>query len=350
MSIRVAINGFGRIGRNVLRSAKQSGRTDLDFVAVNDLADNGTLAHLLKHDSVHGSYPGSVELSDEGLVVDGDGIAVLSERDPARLPWGTMGIDVVVESTGLFRSRELASKHLQAGARKVVISAPAQDEDITVVLGVNHHLYDPARHHLISNASCTTNCLAPVAKVLLERFGIVRGLMTTIHAYTAGQAVLDGPHKDLRRARAAALSMIPTTTGAARAISLVLPELEGKLDGMAIRVPTPDVSLVDLVAELGEDVTGGEVNDALRAAAETDLAGILRVEEEPLVSVDFTGEPASSVIDAPSTAVMGGRLVKVLAWYDNEWGYSSRVVDLVEYVGRHLPETAGEKAGARARL
>ena len=350
MSIRVAINGFGRIGRNVLRSAKQSGRTDLDFVAVNDLADNETLAHLLKHDSVHGSYPGSVELSDEGLVVDGDGIAVLSERDPAGLPWGTMGIDVVVESTGLFRSRELASKHLRAGARKVVISAPAQDEDITVVLGVNHHLYDPARHHLISNASCTTNCLAPVAKVLLERFGIVRGLMTTIHAYTAGQAVLDGPHKDLRRARAAALSMIPTTTGAARAISLVLPELEGKLDGMAIRVPTPDVSLVDLVAELAEDVTRGEVNDALRAAAETDLAGILRVEEEPLVSVDFTGEPASSVVDAPSTAVMGGRLVKVLAWYDNEWGYSSRIVDLVEYVGRHLPETAGQKAGARARL
>lgn len=350
MSIRVAINGFGRIGRNVLRSAKQSGRTDLDFVAVNDLAGNETLAHLLKHDSVHGSYPGSVELSDEGLVVDGDGIAVLSERDPARLPWGRLGIDVVVESTGLFRSRGLASKHLQAGARKVVISAPAQDEDITVVLGVNHHLYDPARHHLISNASCTTNCLAPVAKVLLERFGIVRGLMTTIHAYTAGQAVLDGPHKDLRRARAAALSMIPTTTGAARAISLVLPELEGKLDGMAIRVPTPDVSLVDLVAELGEDVTGGEVNDALRAAAETDLAGILRVEEEPLVSVDFTGEPASSVVDAPSTAVMGGRLVKVLAWYDNEWGYSSRVVDLVEYVGRHLPETAGAKTGARAGL
>ena len=284
MSIRVAINGFGRIGRNVLRSARQSGKTDLDFVAVNDLADNGTLAHLLKHDSVHGPYPGSVELHGDGLVVDGDRIMVLSERDPAGLPWRDLGIDVVVESTGLFRSREQAGKHLEAGARKVVISAPAKDEDFTVVLGVNHHLYDPERHHLISNASCTTNCLAPVAKVLLERFGIVRGLMTTIHAYTAGQAILDGPHKDLRRARAAALSMIPTTTGAARAISLVLPELEGRLDGMAIRVPTPDVSLVDLVAELGEDVTGGDVNDAMRAAAATDLAGILRVEEDLWIS------------------------------------------------------------------
>ena len=336
MSVRVAINGFGRIGRNVLRSAKQSGNTNLDFVAVNDLTDSRTLAHLLRYDSVHGSYPGSVELSDDGLIVDGDEVLVLSERDPARLPWKELDVDVVVESTGIFRSRELASRHLDAGARKVVISAPAKDEDITVVLGVNHHLYDPASHHLISNASCTTNCLAPVAKVLLEEFGIVRGLMTTIHAYTAGQAVLDGPHKDLRRARAAAVSMIPTTTGAARAISLVLPELEGKLDGMAIRVPTPDVSLVDLVAELEEDVSEQEVNDALRAAASTELAGILRVEEAPLVSVDFTGESASSVVDALSTAVMGRRLVKVLAWYDNEWGYSSRLVDLVEYVGERL--------------
>ena len=335
MSIRVAINGFGRIGRNVLRSAKESG-TSLDFVAVNDLTDSRTLAHLLKYDSVHGRYPGTVEVSDDGLVVDGDEILVLSERDPANLPWSELEIDVVVESTGIFRSRELASKHLQAGARKVVISAPAMDEDITVVLGVNHELYDPESHHLISNASCTTNCLAPVAKVLLREFGIVRGLMTTIHAYTAGQAVLDGPHKDLRRARAAAVSMIPTTTGAARAISLVLPELEGKLDGMAIRVPTPDVSLVDLVVELEVDVSEREVNDALRAAASTELAGILRVEEEPLVSVDFTGESASSVVDALSTAVMGRRLVKVLAWYDNEWGYSSRVADLVEYVGERL--------------
>ena len=350
MPIRVAINGFGRIGRNVLRSARRSGRADLHFVAVNDLADSRTLAHLLKHDSVHGRFQGSVELCGDGLVVDGERIRVLSERDPAELPWQELGIDVVVESTGLFRSRELAGRHLGAGARKVVVSAPAKDGDVTVVLGVNQGLYDPERHHLVSNASCTTNCLAPVAKVLLERFGIVRGLMTTIHAYTAGQAVLDGPHKDLRRARAAALSMIPTTTGAARAISLVLPELDGRLDGMAIRVPTPDVSLVDFVAELEVDVTRNDVNNALRASAETDLAGILRVEEEPLVSVDFTGEPASSVVDAPSTAVIGGRLVKVLAWYDNEWGYSTRLVDLVEYVGRRLPEAADVGRGAVARL
>ncbi len=340
MSIRVAINGFGRIGRNVLRAAKQSGANDLDFVAVNDLTESSTLAHLFRHDSVHGTYRGSVELSDEGIVVDGDDIRVLSERDPARLPWRELGIDVVVESTGIFRTRELASRHLEAGARKVIISAPANDEDITIVLGVNHDRYDPATHHLISNASCTTNCLAPVAKVLSERFGFVRGLMTTIHAYTSGQAVLDGPHKDLRRARAAAVSMIPTTTGAARAISLVLPELEGKLDGMAIRVPTPDVSLVDLVAELKTDASPDAVNGALRAAAESELAGILRVEDEPLVSVDFVGEAASSVVDAPSTAVMGDRMVKVLVWYDNEWGYSSRVVDLVRFVGDRLPAVA----------
>ena len=340
MSIRVAINGFGRIGRNVLRAAKQSGASDLDFVAVNDLTESSTLAHLLRHDSVHGTYRGSVALSDEGIVVDGDDIRVLSERDPARLPWRELGIDVVVESTGIFRTRELASRHLEAGARKVIISAPANDEDITIVLGVNHDRYDPATHHLISNASCTTNCLAPVAKVLSERFGFVRGLMTTIHAYTSGQAVLDGPHKDLRRARAAAVSMIPTTTGAARAISLVLPELEGKLDGMAIRVPTPDVSLVDLVAELKTDASPDAVNGALRAAAESELAGILRVEDQPLVSVDFVGEAASSVVDAPSTAVMGDRMVKVLVWYDNEWGYSSRVVDLVRFVGDRLPAVA----------
>lgn len=336
MSIRVAINGFGRIGRNVFRAARQSPESNLDFVAVNDLADASTLAHLLKYDSVHGIYPGSVERSDDGLVVDGDTIRVLSERDPAELPWAELDVDVVVESTGRFRTRELASQHLDAGAAKVVISAPAKDEDITIVLGVNHDRYDPERHNIISNASCTTNCLAPVAKVLAERFGFVQGLMTTIHAYTAGQAILDGPHKDLRRARAAAVSMIPTTTGAAKAISLVLPELEGRLDGMAIRVPTPDVSVVDLVAQVESDTTADAVNDALRAAAETDLAGILRVEEQPLVSVDYTGEAASSVVDALSTAVMGGGLVKVLAWYDNEWGYSTRVVDLVEYVGERL--------------
>ena len=337
MSIRVAINGFGRIGRNVLRAAKKSPSSNLDFVAINDLTSSATLAHLLKYDSVHGAYPGSVEVTGDGLVVDGDEILVFSEPDPANLPWRELGVDVVVESTGRFRTRELASKHLEAGAAKVVISAPAKDEDITIVLGVNEDLYDPDGHDIISNASCTTNCLAPVAKVLTERFGFVRGLMTTIHAYTSGQAVLDGPHKDLRRARAAAVSMIPTTTGAAKAISLVLPELEGKLDGMAIRVPTPDVSVVDLVAEVETDVNAEQVNDALRAAAESDLAGFLRVEEQPLVSADFTGEPASSVVDALSTAVMDGRMVKVLAWYDNEWGYSSRVVDLVEYVGQRLP-------------
>ena len=333
MSIRVAVNGFGRIGRNVLRAANESGAGGLDFVAVNDLADPGTLAHLLKHDSVHGPYPGSVEASEGCIKVDGDEIRVLSERDPARLPWKELGVDVVVESTGLFRDRASATKHLDAGAGKVVISAPAKDEDITVVMGVNHHRYDPARHHVISNASCTTNCLAPVAKVLSERFGFVRGLMTTIHAYTAGQAILDAPRADLRRARAAVLSMIPTTTGAARAISLVLPELEGKLDGMAVRVPTPDVSLVDLVAETAQDATADAVNEAFRAASRGSLAGFLRVEEAPLVSVDFTGEAASSVVDARSTSVMDRRLVKVLAWYDNEWGYSARVADLVRHVG-----------------
>ena len=332
MATRVAVNGFGRIGRNVLRAAKRSG-AELTIVAVNDLADARTLAHLLKYDSVHGAYPGQVEVDGDALVVDGEPIRVLSQRNPARLPWGDMEVDVVVESTGLFRTRELAYKHLWAGAHKVVVSAPAQDEDVTIVFGVNHDRYDRTRHHMISNASCTTNCLAPVAKVLSDRFGFVRGLMTTIHSYTAGQAVLDGPHKDLRRARAAAVSMIPTTTGAARAISLVLPELEGKLDGMAIRVPTPDVSLVDLVAEVETDVTPEAVNDAFRAAAGDGLAGILRVEDEPLVSVDFTGESASSVVDGPSTSVMGGRMVKVLAWYDNEWGYASRVVDLARYVG-----------------
>lgn len=337
MSIRVAINGFGRIGRNVLRAARESGHTDLDFVAINDLTGSETLAHLLKYDSVHGHYPGTVEVSGNALVVDGDEMAVHSEPDPANLPWRELDVDIVVESTGRFRTRELAARHLRAGAGKVIISAPAMEEDITIVPGVNHDAYDPDNHHVISNASCTTNCLAPVAMVLAERFGFVHGLMTTIHAYTSGQAILDGPHKDLRRARAAALSMIPTTTGAARAISLVLPELEGRLDGMAIRVPTPDVSLVDLVAEVETGVSADQVNDAMRAAARTDLAGILRVEEQPLVSVDFTGEPASSVVDAPSTAVMGDRMVKVLAWYDNEWGYSSRVVDLVRYVGKRLP-------------
>ncbi len=337
MPIRVAINGFGRIGRNVLRSARKSGDPSLGIVAVNDLADGATLAHLLRYDSVHGRYPGSVSETADGLIVDGDPVRVFAERDPARLPWRELGVDIVVESTGRFRTREAASAHLEAGAAKVVISAPAKGEDITIVMGVNDRLYDPSRHHVVSNASCTTNCLAPVAKVLSDEFGFVHGLMTTVHAYTAGQAILDGPHKDLRRARAAAVSMIPTTTGAARAISLVLPELEGKLDGMAIRVPTPDVSVVDLVAEVEKETGREAVNEAMRAAAAGPLAGVLRVEDQPLVSVDFTGEGASSVVDGLSTAVMGGRLVKVLAWYDNEWGYSSRVVDLVRYIGARLP-------------
>jgi glyceraldehyde 3-phosphate dehydrogenase (phosphorylating) len=336
MAIRVAINGFGRIGRNVLRCALQSGNDDVQFVAVNDLTDSGTLAHLLRYDSVHGRYPGTVDVSDKGLVVDGQEIQVFSERDPAALPWAELGVDIVVESTGFFRSREGASKHLQAGAKKVIISAPAKGEDITIVLGVNHEKYDPQAHDVISNASCTTNCLAPVVKVLMENFGFRRGLMTTVHAYTNDQALLDVPHGDLRRARAAAMSMIPTSTGAAKATALVIPEVEGKLDGMAIRVPTPDVSVVDLVAELEKETTAEEVNAAFRAASEGPLQGILGFADEPLVSVDFTGNSNSSIVDADSTSVMEGRMVKVLSWYDNEWGYSSRVVDLVRYVGERL--------------
>ena len=336
MAIRAAINGFGRIGRNVLRCAKQAGNTDIDFVAVNDLTDSATLAHLLKYDSVHGRYPGSVQVSDKGLVVDGDEIQVLSERDPAALPWADLGVDIVVESTGIFRDHAGASKHIEAGAKKVIISAPGKGEDITIVLGVNQDSYDPASHDIISNASCTTNCLAPVVKVISDSFGFRHGLMTTIHAYTNDQKILDLPHSDLRRARAAAMSMIPTTTGAAKATGLVLPEVAGRIDGMAIRVPTPDVSLVDLVAEIEQDVTEEEVNAAFRAAASGPMAGILGVSDEPLVSIDYTSDPHSSTVDALSTAVMDGRMVKVLSWYDNEWGYSARVVDLVGFVGARL--------------
>jgi len=336
MSIRVAINGFGRIGRNVLRAAKKSGDTDLDFVAVNDLTDNETLAHLLRYDSVHGPYPGEVRVTGNGLEVDGDEIRVLSERDPAKLPWEDLGIDLVVESTGLFRKREDAAKHLDAGARKVVISAPGKNSDITVVLGVNEDQYDPASHDVVSNASCTTNCLAPVVKVLLNEFGFRRGLMTTVHSYTNDQALLDLPHKDLRRARAAAVSMIPTTTGAARATGLVIPEVDGKLDGMAIRVPTPDVSIVDLTAEVDADTSIDEVNQAFADAADGSLNGVLDYSDEPLVSVDYTGNPASSIVDGPSTNVVDGRMVKLVSWYDNEWGYSCRVVDLARYVGERL--------------
>jgi len=336
MSLRVAINGFGRIGRLVLRAAKQAGRTDLDFVAVNDLTDNKTLAHLLKYDSVHRAYPGTVAPSDAGLIVDGDEMKVFSERDPSKLPWNDLGVDVVIEGTGVFRDREGASKHLEAGAKKVIITAPGKNEDITIVLGVNQDLYDPENHHIISNASCTTNCLAPVVKTILDSFGIRKGLMTTIHAYTNGQVMLDMPHKDLRRGRAAAMSMIPTTTGAARATALVIPEVKGKIDGMAIRVPTPDVSLVDFTAEVEKETSAEAVNDALRSAAEGPLNGILHFSDEPLVSIDYTGHPASSIVDGLSTAVMGGNLVKALAWYDNEWGYSCRVVDLAKYVGDRL--------------
>jgi len=305
-------------------------------VAVNDLTDSGTLAHLLRYDSVHGRYPGSVEVTDSGLNVDGDDILVLSERDPSKLPWADLGVDIVVESTGLFTQRDKAGLHLEAGARKVLISAPAKGEDITIVLGVNDDAYDPDNHHIISNASCTTNCLAPVVKVIVDNFGFRHGLMTTVHAYTNDQRILDLPHKDLRRSRAAALSMIPTTTGAAKATGLVIPEVAGRIDGMAMRVPTPDVSVVDLVAEVERDVTVEEVNETFRAAAAGPLAGILGASDEPLVSVDYTGNPHSSVVDLLSTNVMANRMVKVLSWYDNEMGYSHRVVDLARFVAGKL--------------
>ncbi|MDQ3556592.1 MAG: type I glyceraldehyde-3-phosphate dehydrogenase [Gemmatimonadota bacterium] len=335
MGLRVAINGFGRIGRNVLRAAKQSGAGDLDFVAVNDLTDTATLAHLLRYDSVHRRYPGTVEARENALLVDGDEIRVLSEKDPSQLPWGDLRVDVVIESTGRFTKRADAAKHLDAGARKVIISAPGKDEDITVVLGVNEDKYDSTQHDVISNASCTTNCLAPVVKVLLDEFGFRRGLMTTVHSYTNDQQILDLPHKDLRRARAAGMSIIPTTTGAAKATGLVLPQVQGRIDGMAMRVPTPNVSIVDLVAELEREASVDEINAAFRTAAEGPLRGILAVEEEELVSVDFVGNPHSSIVDAASTGMVSG-LVKVVSWYDNEWGYSNRCVDLARYVGERL--------------
>jgi glyceraldehyde 3-phosphate dehydrogenase (phosphorylating) len=335
MGVKIGINGFGRIGRNVYRALRESG-ADLDVVAVNDITDTPTLAHLLKHDSILGPYPGSVQADGDHLAVDGRRILVLAERDPQRLPWGDLGVEIVIESTGLFTDADKARAHLDAGARKVVISAPAKNEDATFVIGVNHQTYDPSSHHVVSNASCTTNCLAPVAKVLHERFGIESGLMTTVHAYTNDQPVLDQPHKDLRRARAAALSIIPTTTGAAKAVSLVLPELKGKFHGMSLRVPVPDVSLVDLTVALGTEVTAAQVNDELREAADGPLAGILAVTDEELVSADFLHNPHSSIVDAPSTMVIAGNNVKVLSWYDNEWGYSCRVVDLVAYMAARL--------------
>jgi glyceraldehyde 3-phosphate dehydrogenase len=332
MTVKVGINGFGRIGRNVFRAALNN--SEMEIVAINDLTDANMLAHLLKYDTVHGTLQQDVTVDGSYLVVGNQKVKVLAERDPAQLGWGDLGVDVVVESTGRFTKREDAAKHLEAGAKKVIISAPASNEDITIVMGVNEDKYDAANHHVLSNASCTTNCLAPFAKVLNDKFGIKRGMMTTIHSYTNDQQILDLPHKDYRRARAAAENMIPTSTGAAKAVSLVLPELKGKLNGMAVRVPTPNVSIVDLVAELDREVTADEVNSALKAAAEGPLKGILHYSELPLVSTDYNGSPASSSIDSLSTMVLEGNMVKVLSWYDNEVGYSSRVVDLIGYIGQ----------------
>jgi glyceraldehyde 3-phosphate dehydrogenase len=334
MAVRVGINGFGRIGRNVFRACL--GERGLDIVAVNDITDAATLAHLLKYDSVHGTLKAKVTHGEGSLTVDGKDIKVLAERDPANLPWKSLGVQLVLECSGLFTARDKAAKHLTAGAKKVVISAPAKGADLTLCYGVNHDAYDPAKHDVISNASCTTNCLAPVAKVLHESFGIRRGLMTTIHSYTNDQRILDLPHEDLRRARAAALSMIPTTTGAARAVSLVLPALEGKLDGMAVRVPTPNVSLVDLTAELEKRTTEKDINAAMQKAAEGPLKGILSYCTEPLVSADFNGTAFSSIFDAELTRVIDGNFCKVLSWYDNEWGFSNRMRDVALLLGRGL--------------
>jgi len=330
MAVKIAINGFGRIGRNVFRAAQDI--KGFEIVAVNDLTDPATLAHLLKYDSIHGIFAGEVSATDNAIIVNGKSIQVCKEKDPAALPWKALGVDVVIESTGRFTDRADAQKHIDAGAKKVIISAPAKGEDLTVVMGVNESVYQPASHHILSNASCTTNCLAPVAKVMLEQFGIVKGLMTTVHAYTNDQMILDLPHKDLRRARAAAMSMIPTTTGAAKAVSLVLPQLKGKLDGLAVRVPTPNVSLVDLVVTTEKETTVAEVNAALKTAAQGPLKGVMIFCEEPLVSKDFNGNPASSIVDGLTTTVIGGNMVKVMSWYDNEWGYSNRIVDLINYL------------------
>jgi glyceraldehyde 3-phosphate dehydrogenase len=334
MSIRVGVNGFGRIGRVFVRTALEA--KDIEVVGVNDLADAKTLAHLLKHDSVHGTLAADVTAKDEAIFVNGREVRVCKLKDPAALPWKELGVDVVVESTGIFRDTATASKHLQAGAKKVIITAPAKDPDVTIVLGVNEETYDPARHRIISNASCTTNCLATTVKVLDDAFGVRRGFATTVHSYTNDQPLHDFPHKDLRRARAAALSMIPTTTGAATAVGLVLPKLKGKLDGISIRVPTANVSVVDLVAELGRSASVTAMNDAFREAAAGRLRGILDATEEELVSCDFNGNPHSSIVDLPSTALVEGNLVKVLAWYDNEFGYSCRVRDLIRFLGKTL--------------
>jgi len=336
MAIRVGINGFGRIGRQVLRAAKEQGVADLDFVAVNDLTDTKTLAHLFKYDSVHGTYDGDVEAKEGAIVIDGEEIKVLTERDPSALPWQQLGVDVVLESTGRFTNAADAGKHLAAGAKKVIISAPAKGEDITIVMGINSDKYDPHTHNIISNASCTTNCLVPMVKVIRDNFGFVHGSMVTIHSYTNDQQILDLPHKDLRRARAAAVSMIPTTTGAAKATSLVIPEVKGKIDGISVRVPTPDVSLTELTVEVEQATSIDAVNAAFRTAANGPLAGILEYSTEPLVSVDYVGNPASCTLDSLSTNVIDGTMVKVSGWYDNEWGYSCRCVDLLRFVGTRL--------------
>jgi len=334
MAIRVGINGFGRIGRNVVRAARAMNASELEFVAVNDLTDTKTLAHLLKYDSVHGRFAGAVAARADSLSVDGRAIKVLSEKDPAKLPWKDLGVELVLESTGRFTDREQAALHLKGGAKRVIISAPAKQEDITIVYGVNHEAYDPAKHQVISNASCTTNCLVPVVKVILDRFGFVSGFMTTVHSYTNDQNILDLPHKDLRRARAAAVSIIPTSTGAAKATSLVIPEVKGKIDGVALRVPTPDVSVVALTCVVQKATSADEVNSAFREAAKSGpLKSVLAVSDEPLVSVDYIGDLHSSTIDALSTTVVAGTLVNVTSWYDNEMGYSARCVDLLRYVG-----------------
>jgi glyceraldehyde 3-phosphate dehydrogenase (phosphorylating) len=334
VAIRIGINGFGRIGRMAFRA--MLGKKEVEVVAVNDITDAKTLAHLLKYDSVHGSLKHQVKTEGNQIMLDGHAFRVVAERDPAKLPWKELKVDVVIESTGLFTAREKAALHLSAGARKVVISAPADGVDVTLCMGVNQQAYDPGKHHVISNASCTTNCLAPAAKVLHENFGIVHGLMTTIHSYTSDQMLQDGPHKDLRRARAAALSMVPTSTGAAKAIGLVLPMLNGKLDGIAIRVPTPNVSVVDLTATVERDADESSVNAAMKKAAEGELRGILAYSDEPLVSVDFNGNPHSSIFDAPLTKVLGKRLVKIFSWYDNEWGYSNRLADVTAFVASKI--------------
>jgi glyceraldehyde 3-phosphate dehydrogenase len=336
MAIRVGINGFGRIGRQVLRAAKEQGVADLDFVAINDLTDTRTLAHLLKYDSVHGTFPMDVEEGKDSIIVDGDDIKVFTHKDPSALPWKDLGVDVVLESTGRFTKADDAQKHIAAGAKKVLISAPAKGEDITIVMGINSEKYDSAKHNIISNASCTTNCLVPMVHVIREAFGFKHGSMLTVHSYTNDQQILDLPHKDLRRARAAAVSMIPTTTGAAKATSLVIPEVKGKIDGLSIRVPTPDVSFTDLTVEVERATTVDEVNAAFKAAAGGALEGILEYTDKELVSCDYIGNPASCILDSKVTNVVDGTMVKVSGWYDNEWGYACRCVDLLRFIGARL--------------